>query len=407
MNRREFLKSAAALLALGLLPGCRRALADSAATGSAGLTRRTLPSIGLPISLLGYGLMRMPKKGAGPEIDYEKGLALIDRAMKAGINYYDTAWFYHDGLSEKFAGDALSRYPRESYYLASKLPMRILESVKQAEETFAKQLEKCRTEYFDFYLLHNLNGPLWKKCLENGTVEYGLSLKGKGKVRRIGFSFHGDTGDFKEILKARQWDFVQIQANYFDWEDYSREQYEAAAAAGIPVVVMEPLRGGELARLRPQAREVFEKSRPGSTPAQWALRFVASLPNVMTVLSGMTQPEHLEENIATFSPLEPMKREEEAVLAAALKAYKEEGRVPCTGCRYCLPCPAGVKIPDIFKAYNDYRRNGQKREAKRAYVELGKEAQATACVGCGACLKKCPQKIDIPKELKRIHEELR
>ena len=350
--------------------------------------------------------MRMPKTGNGPEIDKEKGFALVDEAIKGGINYFDTAWFYHDGLSETFAGEALSRHPRDSYYLASKLPMRILESGEQAEEIFNKQLEKCKVDYFDFYLLHNLNGPLWKKTLENGSVDFAMTLKGKGKIKRLGFSFHGDNKDLPAILDYTKWDFVQIQANYYDWDTFSKEQYEEAAKRGIPVVIMEPLRGGELAKLRPDAREVLEKAEPGSTPAKWAFRYIAEKENVLTVLSGMTQMEHLKENIDTFSPLEPLSDDEEKTLAVALKTYKEAGIVPCTGCRYCTPCPAGVAIPDIFKIYNDYRRTVRLSQTKKAYEALGKDAMATACVECGACLKKCPQSIEIPKELKRIHKEI-
>ena len=405
MNRREFLKSSAAIVALLALGGCKKEEIAKAAKGGK-MTYREFPGIGAKISLLGYGLMRMPKVGNGPEIDKEKGFALVDEALKGGVNYFDTAWFYHDGLSETFAGEALSRHPRESYNLASKLPMRILESGEQAEEVFNKQLEKCKVDYFDFYLLHNLNGPLWEKTLKNGAVDFAMTLKGKGKIKRLGFSFHGDNKDFPKILDYTKWDFVQIQANYYDWDTFSKEQYEEAAKRGIPVVVMEPLRGGELAKLRPDAREVLEKAEPGSTPAKWAFRYIAEKENILTVLSGMTQMEHLKENINTFSPLEPLSDDEEKTLAVALKTYKEAGIVPCTGCRYCTPCPAGVAIPDIFKIYNDYRRGVRISQTKKAYEALGSDAMATSCVECGACLKKCPQSIEIPKELKRIHKEI-
>lgn len=405
MNRREFIKTSVAILALSALGGCKREeLAKAVKKGA--MTYTEIPGIGAKISLLGYGLMRMPKVGNGPEIDKEKGFALIDEALKGGINYFDTAWFYHDGLSETFAGEALSRHPRDSYNLASKLPMRLLESGEQAEEIFNKQLEKCKVDYFDFYLLHNLNGPLWEKTLKNGAVDFAMTLKGKGKIKRLGFSFHGDNKDFPKILDYTKWDFVQIQANYYDWDAFSKEQYEEAEKRGIPVVIMEPLRGGELAKLRPDAREVLEKAEPGSTPAKWAFRYIAGKKNVLTVLSGMTQMEHLKENLVTFSPLVPLNDEEDKTLAAALKTYKEAGIVPCTACRYCTPCPVGVAIPDIFKIYNDYRRGVRISQTKKAYEALGSDAMATACVECGACLKKCPQSIEIPKELKRIHKEI-
>ena len=284
--------------------------------------------------------------------------------------------------------------------------MRLLESGEQAEEIFNKQLEKCKVDYFDFYLLHNLNGPLWEKTLKNGAVDFAMTLKGKGKIKKLGFSFHGENKDFPKILDYTKWDFVQIQANYYDWDAFSKEQYEEAEKRGIPVVIMEPLRGGELAKLRPDAREVLEKAEPGSTPAKWAFRYIAGKKNVLTVLSGMTQMEHLIENINTFSPLEPLSDGEEKTLAAALKTYKEAGIVPCTACRYCTPCPVGVAITDIFKIYNDYRRGVRISQTKKAYEALGSDAMATSCVECGACLKKCPQGIEIPKELKRIHKEI-
>lgn len=405
MNRREFIKTGAAILALSALGGCKKEeLAQAVKKGT--MTYREFPGIGAKISLLGYGLMRMPKTGNGPEIDKEKGSALIDEAIKGGINYFDTAWFYHDGLSETFAGEALSRYPRDSYYLASKLPMRILESGEQAEETFNKQLEKCKVDYFDFYLLHNLNGPLWEKSLGNGTVDFAMTLKGKGKIKKLGFSFHGENKDFPKILDYTKWDFVQIQANYYDWDTFSKELYEECAKRNIPVVIMEPLRGGELANLRPDAREILENAKQGSTPAQWAFRYIAEKENILTVLSGMTKMEHLKENLETFSPLVPLSDEEEKTLQTALKTYKEAGIVPCTGCRYCTPCPVGVAIPDIFKIYNDYRRSARISVTKKAYEALDKDTRANACVECGACLKKCPQSINIPKELKRIHKEI-
>ena len=189
-------------------------------------------------------------------------------------------------------------------------------------------------------------------CLSVGlfqaAVDFAMTLKGTGKIKRLGFSFHGDNKDFPKILDYTKWDFVQIQANYYDWDTFSKEQYEEATKRGIPVVIMEPLRGGELAKLRPDAREVLETAKPGSTPAQWAFRYIAEKENVLTVLSGMTQMEHLKENLTTFSPMEPLSEEEEKTLQIALKTYRESGIVPCTGCRYCTPCPAGVAIPDIF-----------------------------------------------------------
>lgn len=415
MNRRDFLKSLAALCVLSTLPSCKERKNDLAFSEGQ-MTYRNWPKLGAKVSLLGYGLLRMPKKGKGSDIDKEKGIELIDRAMKSGINYFDTAWYYHGGQSETFAGEALSRYPRDSYFLATKLPVTLVENGTHAEEIFNKQLKKCKVDYFDFYLLHELNGPRWEKSLKNGAVDFVMSLKEKGKVKRLGFSFHGDNSDFKEIIKYTKWDFVQIQANYVDWEIFSKEQYEIAKSLEIPVTVMEPLRGGELANIGIKAEEVLKKARPDLTPAQWAFKFIASKDNILTVLSGMTKMEHLEENLLTFSPLEPLSQEEESILMDVAKIYRESGKVPCTGCRYCMPCPVGVAIPDIFKIYNDYTIKKQdpnyynfksKREANKKYNALDMKAMANNCVNCGACLKKCPQKIAIPDELKRIHAELK
>ena len=405
MNRREFLKTSAALLALGLLPACKKPEKDKIIFPSGSLTYREFPKIGAKISLLGFGLMRLPRTGDG-QIDKEKALALVDRAMKAGINYYDTAWFYHGGLSEDFAGEALSRYKRESFYLATKLPVHMIESRAQAEEIFAKQLGKCKTTYFDFYLIHNLSGPTWKKSLANGAVEFALSLKKKGVIKRIGFSYHGENKDFPEILNYHPWDFVQIQANYYDWDNYSKELYDWCAEKNIPVVIMEPLRGGELVNLPKEAADILQEAKPNSTPAEWAFRFIASQPNVMTVLSGMTQMEHLEENLKTFSPLKPLSETEAVALNDALKIYRSGATIPCTGCRYCMPCPVGVAIPDVFKAYNDSKVAGDKMKARLGYQKIPAEARADNCVNCKACLSKCPQKIDIPEELKRADRVL-
>lgn len=414
MNRREFIKSLTAIFLFSILPSCKKD-EEVRKMSKNTITYREWPNLGVKVSLLGYGLLRLPKVGKGPEIDKEKALNLIDTAIRGGINYFDTAWYYHNGLSESFAGEALSRYPRNSYYLATKLPITLIENRKQAEDIFNKQLEKCKVDYFDFYLIHELNGSRWKKSLDSGAIDFAMSLRDQGKIKRLGFSFHGNNNDFKEIIKYTNWDFVQIQANYVDWDVFSKEQYDIANELKIPVIVMEPLRGGELANIGLNAEEILKKCRPDLTSAQWAFKFFASKNNILTVLSGMTLMEHLNENLVTFSPLEPLTDDEENVLHEAMKIYREGGKVSCTGCRYCMPCPVGVSIPDIFKIYNDYRMKLQDpnyynfkaiREAKKKYDALGKNAKAENCVNCGACLKKCPQGISIPEELKRIHKEL-
>lgn len=410
MNRRDFIKGSLAVVALAALGGCKEGkvkapMKEEKKKGE--ITKRKLGKITGGVSLLGYGLMRLPLKDRRnqAEIDKEKAQELIDRAMAGGVNYYDTAWVYHQGMSERFAGEALKKYPRESYNLADKMPVWEVKSLDDAKRIFQEQLDRCQAEYFDFYLLHSLNGGAWPNVRDNGALEYARKMREEGKVKYLGFSFHGDNKDLAVIADEGGWDFAQIQLNYFDWDDYSREQYEILTSHGIPVVVMEPLKGGELANLQPKTLEMLTDARPGTTAAQWAFEFIASLPNVLTILSGMTYMENVEENLKTFSPIEPLGEDGKELLVKVKEFMKEEGKIPCTTCRYCTPCPVGVAIPDIFKMYNNYRSSLVKWMSQREYFQLEKGSRADACVECGACLKKCPQKINIPEELKRVHKE--
>ena len=413
MNRRDFIKGSLAIAALAALGGCKEGKettdvkAGNSEKKQGEMTKRKLGNIASGVSLLGYGLMRLPLKDRRnqAEIDKEKAQELIDRAMAGGVNYYDTAWVYHQGMSERFAGEALKKYPRESYNLADKMPVWEVKSLDDAKRIFQEQLDRCQVDYFDFYLLHSLNGGAWPNVRDLGALEYARKMREEGKVKYLGFSFHGDNKDLAVIADEGGWDFAQIQLNYFDWDDYSREQYEILTSHNIPVIVMEPLKGGELANLQPKTLEMLTNARPGTTGAQWAFEFIASLPNVLTILSGMTYMEHVEENLKTFSPIEPLGEEGKELLAKVKEFMKEEGKIPCTTCRYCTPCPAGVAIPDIFKMYNNYRSSLIKWMSQREYFQLDKGARADACVECGACLKKCPQKINIPEELKRVHKE--
>ena len=413
MNRRDFIKGSLAVVALAALGGCKKeketpdVKAGNSEKKKGEMTKRKLGNIAQGVSLLGYGLMRLPLKDRRnqSEIDKEKAQELIDRAMAGGVNYYDTAWVYHQGMSERFAGEALKKYPRESYNLADKMPVWEVKSLDDAKRIFQEQLDRCQADYFDFYLLHSLNGGAWPNVRDLGALEYARQMKKEGKVKYLGFSFHGDNKDLAVIADEGGWDFAQIQLNYFDWDDYSREQYEILTSHNIPVIVMEPLKGGELANLQPKTLQMLTNARPGTTGAQWAFEFIASLPNVLTILSGMTYMEHVEENLKTFSPIEPLGDEGKELLAKVKEFMKEEGKIPCTTCRYCTPCPVGVAIPDIFKMYNNYRSSLIKWMSQREYFQLAKEARADACVECGACLKKCPQKINIPEELKRVHKE--
>lgn len=413
MNRREFLKSAFAVAALAPVT---RLAAKAGADGDKTsdilqgrmITRRRYKNTAQTLPLLGFGCMRLPQLSPdGPEIDYGTVKQMIDRAMKAGCNYFDTAYMYHDGRSERCLGDLLKAYPRDSYYLTDKMPVWFARDAAGIERIFREQLERCRTDYFDFYMLHSLDSANWELAQKYKACEFLERMKKEGKIRRLGFSFHDSPEVLRKIVDAREWDFAQIQLNYLDWELYrSREQYEILTGAGIPVIVMEPLRGGALATLSPDASDILRKADPHSSNAAWAFRYVASLPNVLCVLSGMTLPEHVEDNIRTFSPLKPLTESERKTLDQALAAYRKRLAVPCTACRYCMPCPAGVEIPKIFGLYNQYKISGNKWLFTNNYNVLPEDAKIASCVNCGKCTKHCPQKIQIPAELRKIAKEL-
>lgn len=408
MNRRDFLKSAVLFASLAPLSKIASAAfaAESPKRAKSSVTRRKYKKSNVTLPLLGFGMMRLPRKPSG-EIDEVLAQSMVDRAMEAGVNYFDTAWPYHGGKSELFVGKALQKYPRESFFIANKMPVWNVKKTEDFERIFQEQLKKCRTDYFDFYLVHSLNAGTWNKMKELGIIPFLRKMKKEGKIRRAGFSFHDKPQALAPILEDFPWDFVQLQINYLEWDQgHARKIYETATQAGVPVVVMEPLRGGALTRLPDQSEAVLKRANRMATPASWAFRFVGSLPNVLVVLSGMSRPEHLEENIRTFSPLVPLDEAEKTALFDSVRMKNVKDAVPCTACEYCLPCPAGVRIPTIFAAFNDARKGRDfKQDFRKAYSAIDPEGRADACVECGKCVKSCPQKINIPKELKRINEE--
>ena len=366
---------------------------------------RNFPSIGADISLLGYGGMRFPTVGEGNDapIDAERAALLLEHALSNGINYFDTAWPYHGGKSEEFMASVLSRHPRESYFLADKLPIWLVSSVEEAEATFEEQLKRCRTDYFDFYLVHALDDERFPKMEALGVYDLLSRKKAEGKIRRLGFSFHDSPAVLEEVLSAHPWDFAQIQLNYLDWTLQSaKEQYEAIVRHDLPVVVMEPVRGGALAKLSDKAVDILKAAESNRSAASWAIRYAASLPNVMTVLSGMTTMEQLDDNLATMSPFQPLSDAERATLQEALTAYLSAGTVPCTGCRYCMDCPAGVDIPKSFAMYNQFKLDGRVGHLLNSHGYMGEAHQPSKCVGCGACLPLCPQHIRIPDMLSEV-----
>jgi Predicted oxidoreductases of the aldo/keto reductase family len=358
------------------------------------------------ISLLGFGMMRLPKIEADkPDIEEQHALDMIDHAYQNGVTYYDTAWPYHSGLSEPFAARALSRYPRESFQLATKLPTWLIESEADVDKYFELQLERCGVEYFDFYLIHALSSDNWFRVGKHNIYEKLLKRKEQGQIRNIGFSFHDDVPMLREIASAHPWDFAQIQLNYLDWEfQDAKTQYSILAGKGIPVVIMEPVRGGSLVSLCPEGLSILKEADVTASPASWAMRFAASLPGVLTVLSGMSHLDHVVDNVNTFRDFKPLSEDELRIVDRAVTAYRQAGAVPCTGCRYCMECPAGVDIPLVFGLYNDYKVSGSVGNLLNNFELMGEAKQAKACIACGACLPKCPQSIDIPAELAKVQQ---
>ena len=377
---------------------------------------RSMPT-GEKLSLLGFGIMRMPTvktDGGLEDIDVARSTELIDHALTQGVNYFDTAWPYHDGQSESFLGAALvERYPRDSFYLATKLPVWEINSPQEADEVFAKQLKKLRTDYVDFYLMHALDGKRLDHILNAGLLDWAIALQKSGKIKRLGFSFHGTIDEFKRILAVHTWDFGQIQLNYLDWElQRAGEAYQLLADAKIPVIIMEPVRGGKLASLAPAAEEILKTARPDKSIASWAFRFAGELPEVVTVLSGMTTMEQLKDNLKTYSADEVgesdlrLSDSERKALDAALEASKLNNAIPCTACKYCMPCPYEVDIAGVFGAYNAYKMGGSAFGYQMCLKALGDGALADSCIGCGDCVPLCPQNIDIPIEMEKIASEM-
>ncbi len=356
------------------------------------------------ISLLGFGCMRLPK--IDPEksdIDKVKAQEMIDYAYAHGVNYYDTAYPYHEGKSELFVGEALKKYPRESFRLASKMPVWLVEKPEDTLKYFEEQLNKCQVEYFDFYLCHALNLDRLEIIQKNHIFETLQKEKEAGRIKRLGFSFHGSVEALEKIARAYPWDFAQIQLNYYDWDmQNAKREYEILEEAGLPVVVMEPVRGGALNTLCPEALEMLKKADPKASPASWAIRFAASLPGVMTVLSGMTTMDHVTDNVATMDEFKPLTEEERELLFKVADVYKQSKTVPCTGCRYCMDCPAGVDIPAVFKIYNQYCTTENKAQFIADYDALGESKQAHHCVACRQCCSQCPQSIDIPARMEDV-----
>ncbi len=366
---------------------------------------RNMTNIGERTSLLGFGCMRFTSDAEG-KIDRPKTYALIDRAYKAGVNYFDTAYVYLGGESEKILGEALAKYPRDSYYVATKLPCWDLKSPEDAERLFNEQLERLGMDYVDFYLLHAMNRGIFDRVAGLGVIELCEKWQAEGKIRHLGFSFHDNYEAFEHILSYRKWDFCQIQYNYMDEHDQATTKgVELCRKLNVPLIVMEPVKGGTLARLPDDAMAPLRALRPDASAASWALRWVGSHEGVCVILSGMNEKEQLEDNLATFDNFEPLDKAELDAVSETKRIILSRVRNGCTGCRYCMPCPGGVDIPRVFSIWNHYARYENVHTA-HDYRRMKPETKPDVCLECGTCETKCPQGISIINDLKRAKEEL-
>lgn len=356
---------------------------------------------GICLSTLGMGVMRLPTVGSDGEIDYEKAKAIIDRAMRAGINYYDTAYIYHMGKSEVFLGEALKNYPRDSFYVADKYN---LQAQPDYALQFSEQLRRLGMDRIDFYLLHGIQDSFADEILTNGCIPYFDTKKQEGKIRYLGFSFHGSPQVLREMVKVYPWDFVQIQLNYYDWYFGEAEAlYKILEEAHIPIMVMEPVHGGMLADLHPDAAAVLKELDLDRSQASWAMRWVMGLPQIQVVLSGMSDPEQLSDNLSTFGEACPLTEKEQNALRRAAQLQYASVAVACTGCRYCCPnCPAGLDIPRLLRSYNDAKLGGAWRLT--GLQALPEDKRPEACIGCGSCTRHCPQGFHIPQYMKELQE---
>lgn len=443
ISRRDFLKAMGMAGATAGLAACGNSTSSSANSDSlkGEMTYRTNPSTGDKVSLLGFGMMRLPSVGGrsaregNEEIDQEMVNRMVDYAIEHRVNYFDTSPAYCRGKSEHATGVALSRHPRNSYFIATKLSNFAPDTWKRenAIAMYHNSLKELRTDYIDYLLLHGIgmgNGmeEYEARYVNNGMLDFLLAEREAGRIRNLGFSYHGDVKVFDRLLAEHdkyQWNFVQIQLNYLDWK-YAKQinprntdaeyLYNELAKRNIPAVIMEPLLGGRLSNVPDSIVAMLKQREPEASVASWAFRFAGSQPDVLTVLSGMTRMEHLQDNLHTYSPLQPLSEEEFAFLQQAADRMMQFDTIPCNDCKYCMPCPYGIDIPAILLHYNKCLNEGNipessqdadYRRARRAYLigydrSVPKLRQASHCIGCNQCSPHCPQRIDIPTELHRI-----
>ncbi len=360
----------------------------------------------ISLSRLGMGNMRLPVKAdtEGSPIDDVASQAIIDYAMAHGINYYDTAWVYNNGGSERFLGPALSKYPRDSYYLATKFNIR---ATPEPAPVFEEQLRRLHTDHIDFYLLHCLTDGNVDSYLSSGCIDYFLEQKRLGRIRYLGFSSHASPQTLERFASHHAWDFAQLQINYFDWSyGTAKAEYEILEKHNIPIMVMEPVRGGRLAALTPETEAILKQAHPDWSVASWALRFVQSLPQVQVILSGMSNLAQIRDNVATFCDSDGLSEQDTQLLLEVCEKFRSQVQIPCTACRYCCDdCPSQINIPEFLKVYNAYKVNGP--GALRRAKDVQSVGQPSDCVGCGACMGHCPQNIDVPSLMAEMAEALK
>lgn len=367
---------------------------------------------------LGFGLMRLPltDPSDSAKIDLERLCKMTDRYMETGFNYFDTAAPYHNGGNSEtaFRECVAKRYPRDSYTITDKLSLFIVQKAEDLEGFFNSQLERCGSGYFDYYLLHAMNKYYLDMAERIGAFDFAARKKEEGKIKHIGFSFHDKADVLDEILtKHPEMEYVQLQINYLDWEDpdvQSKKCYEVCVKHGKPVIVMEPVKGGLLSNVPEEAEKLLKSADPNSSAASWAIRYAASLENVVMVLSGMSNEEQMEDNISFMHDFKPLTESERQMMLNAAEIIRSKERIACTGCRYCTDgCPQKIAIPDIFRFMNEISKFGSSRiaAAKGAYADRIKTSgKASDCIGCGQCEEHCPQHLTIIKHLREAAEEL-
>ncbi len=367
----------------------------------------------ITLSALGMGCMRLPTKGKDDEIDMDATREMIAYAMEKGVNYYDTAWGYHGGQSELVMGEILSAYPRDSFYLASKFPGYDLANIDKVEEIFQKQLQKCRVEYFDFYLFHNVCEMNINEYLDPKyrIYDYLIEQKNTGRIRHLGFSAHGNLDTMKRFLEAygKDMEFCQLQINWLDWEfQNAKEKVALVQSYGIPVWVMEPVRGGSLVNVKPQYEAQLKALRPHAKTVEWAFRFLQSFPEMVVTLSGMSNFEQLKENIQTYERAQPLNEQETSTLLRIARAMTSKDALPCTSCKYCAThCPMQLNIPWLIELYNEHIYSGGGFIAPMALSALADDKLPSACIGCKACEAVCPQTIKISEMMTDFAEKLK